>query len=449
MINNTMKIKLYFILLIILFAVFLFFTTSFTYRKIKADAIEDAKSVAEQVFLKDKLYRNWSAKHGGVYVPVTKDTQPNKYLSHVKDRDVYKADGTMLTLINPAYMTRQVYEIAKGTDVIQTHLTSKRYFNPLNRPDRWEEHALDVLEQGVKEYSSVDYIKGKPYLRFMRPFMTTEGCLKCHGYQGYKVGDIRGGISVEIPLESLEQEEKEVAGFLVGGNIIVFMSGLLILSFVYYKMKGIYATENSLRKDKETILTELNHRVKNNMQLIYGILELHIMSAHDGETKDILNELKNRLMSMSTMHNMLDFTKDVTSVSTEKYINDLIDFFSNAYLDKNEFKINIVKEIDDFELNAKQAVSCGLIINELVTNSFKYAFDDNSVNPTITIGCRRTGTHVSLYVYDNGKGVENKSFMEKDDSYGLMLVESMATQLEASLKIDGKDGMKTRLLFRA
>lgn len=144
---------------------------------------------------------------GGVYVPVTKETPSNPYLE-MPQRDIPTHSGTVLTLINPAYMTRQVHELAAKAYGIYSHITSLNPIRSANAPDPWETQALQAFQRGVKESGSVEEMKGEAYMRFMQPLITEKSCLKCHAAQGYKVGDIRGGISVSVsmsPLWAIEQ----------------------------------------------------------------------------------------------------------------------------------------------------------------------------------------------------------------------------------------------------
>jgi PAS domain S-box-containing protein len=152
---------------------------------------------------KDMVYRLWAAKYGGVYVPVSEETQPNPYLKDVPHRDVTTTDGQQLTLINPAYMTRQVHEMERERYALRGHLTSLDPIRPENAPDAWEAEALRTLELGVPEVSAVTRIEDAEYLRLIRPMLIEETCLKCHATQGYSLGGLRGGISMAVPLEPL------------------------------------------------------------------------------------------------------------------------------------------------------------------------------------------------------------------------------------------------------
>ena len=163
---------------------------------------EAARTQARAAFDKDILYRRWNAMQGGVYAPVSEQTPPNPHLD-VAEREIETPSGRQLTLINPAYMTRQVHELGEETHGVQGHITSLNPIRPENQADAWETQALQTFERGATEASTVAEIKGVSYMRLMRPLMTEAGCLKCHAKQGYQQGDVRGGISVSVPTASL------------------------------------------------------------------------------------------------------------------------------------------------------------------------------------------------------------------------------------------------------
>ena len=163
-------------------------------------ALEGARNMFRMVI----LTRNWNASHGGVYVPVTPDTQPNPYLQHPK-RDLVTTDGLTLTLVNPAYMTRLIAAIANVDTGAIFRLTSLKPIRPANAPDDWERTALTAFEQGVRETFSVEHTPTGRLLRYMAPLPVERQCLKCHAQQGYKEGEVRGGISVSQRYDPIEQ----------------------------------------------------------------------------------------------------------------------------------------------------------------------------------------------------------------------------------------------------
>lgn len=187
---------------------------------------------AEMFFDHIVLVRKWNASHGGVYVPVTENTLPNPYLDE-PSRDVETTGGQRLTLINPAYMTRQLAEMSQSTSGISFHITSINPIRPENQPDSWEAQALQAFQQGQKSVSDIGVLDDKPYYRYMAPLVIQQDCLTCHGHQGYKVGDIRGGISVSIPRASIDSFVVERLEHLTITHAIVAVIGLIVLLLSY------------------------------------------------------------------------------------------------------------------------------------------------------------------------------------------------------------------------
>lgn len=191
----------------------------------------NALNSARATFEKDIAFRRWAARHGGVYVPVTPENPPNPYLT-VPERDIVTPSGRALTLMNPAYMNRQVYEISSSySGAPQGHITSLNPLRPENAPDSWEKKALSSFEKGQPEFSEFQTIDGKPYFRFMRPLKAEKSCLKCHAGQGYREGDIRGGISVSIPVSDMMASSAQSGTRHSGIVIIVWLLGITGLWF--------------------------------------------------------------------------------------------------------------------------------------------------------------------------------------------------------------------------
>ena len=193
----------------------------------RRDIVEQARMEARGAYNKDLSYRLWATRHGGVYVPLTEDTPPNPYLSHLEDRDVVTLSGKRLTLMNPAYMTRQVHELTTERYGLKGHITSLNPIRPGNAADDWETNALESFESGVAEVSEVAVIEGEPHMRLMKPMMVEERCLKCHAQQGYDVGDIRGGISVSVPMEPYNALANSQTTRLVLCHVLVWFLGLV------------------------------------------------------------------------------------------------------------------------------------------------------------------------------------------------------------------------------
>ncbi|WP_303906805.1 diguanylate cyclase domain-containing protein [Thiohalomonas denitrificans] len=192
--------------------------------------------------------RLWNARHGGVYAPVSKGTLPNPHLQ-VPDRDLELPSGKSLTLINPAYMTRQIAEIlAEGVDGVRMDITSLKPLNPDNKPDPWEAEALKALERGPGSTATFAGSGEGAIFRYMAPLVTEKPCLQCHEHQGYRVGDIRGGISVTLPvgtlLSSSRMQRNRIAG--THGAVWLLLSVLTVAGLSRLRTQML-----SLKKAKE------------------------------------------------------------------------------------------------------------------------------------------------------------------------------------------------------
>jgi diguanylate cyclase (GGDEF)-like protein len=169
-------------------------TTSFSWNYFHAGqyrndlALHTARSFFQQIVIS----RQWNARHGGLYAPVTKTTQPNPYLN-IPRRDI-TVDDLHLT-----FMTRQLSEIAMEKEGVQFHISSLNPISPGNNASLREKAALQNFEQGIAEVGYFFEENNTPIFFYMAPLRTEKTCLQCHAQQGYKEGDIRGGISVALP----------------------------------------------------------------------------------------------------------------------------------------------------------------------------------------------------------------------------------------------------------
>ncbi|MDR1530053.1 MAG: DUF3365 domain-containing protein [Burkholderiales bacterium] len=211
-------------------------------------AEEAAGHQARTAFDKDVIYRRWSSRLGGVYAKVTETTPPNPYLRD-PERDISGAKGEPLTKINPAYMTRIVHELGELSSGIVGHITSNNPIRPGNEPDPWEARALTLLEShpDMKEFSERQIMNGKPYLRFIGPLITEESCMGCHAFQGYKVGEQRGGISVSVPMEPFLVQANSATVFLG-----ISHAGLWLFGVVFFFM----FIRNLIKSDEQIAMAQ-------------------------------------------------------------------------------------------------------------------------------------------------------------------------------------------------
>ena len=185
----------------------------------ETEYVNTARAFVQQILIS----RAWNASHGGVYLRTTETLQPNPYLV-VPHRDIITTDNQKLTLINPAFMTRMISEIASEEGQIQFHLTSLNPINPGNMPTLWEKKSLQNFEKRNSTESFGTFPDNRTEVfRYMKPLMTKGNCLKCHAKQGYKEGDIRGGISVTFPVQ------KRQTNYLLFSHFFILFAGIIAI----------------------------------------------------------------------------------------------------------------------------------------------------------------------------------------------------------------------------
>lgn len=200
-------------------------------------------------------------------------------------------------------------------------------------------------------------------------------------------------------------------------------------------------------KEKEILLKEIHHRVKNNLQVISSILNLQSSFVYDPKTLSILQESRNRIRSMAIIHENLYRTTNFSSIDFAGYIKNLVINLSALY-QREDYKIDIVYDLQQVEISLDQAVPSGLIMNELITNSLKYAFIERQVKKNqLTISMKEKEGIIYLRVKDNGIGLPANFEIGKTDTLGLQLVATLIEQLDASLEYKINDGTDFLISF--
>lgn len=192
------------------------------------------------------------------------------------------------------------------------------------------------------------------------------------------------------------------------------------------------------------MLREVNHRVKNNLQIIISLLKMQMLQTDRDEIKKSYIETITKLESISLIHNMLYSNENYRNVSGKKYLEDLIDFIMRTYSETEN--IIIEHDIDENNIETDTAVTLGIITNEIITNSVKYAFNDQE-EKIIRVSLK-AGPDDNIYsVSDNGKGIPDEFLHGKDSSLGLSLIRSLCNQLKAELTIQNEKGTKYKIIF--
>ena len=206
-------------------------------------------------------------------------------------------------------------------------------------------------------------------------------------------------------------------------------------------------TEEELKTsiyERDVLLKETHHRVKNNMQVIHSLLNLQTHYAENMEAVNVLKESQNRVKSMGMIHEKLYNSTDRSKINFSDYVQSLTSDLLTSY--KLSEKINPVIEIGDLDLNLETAILCGLIINELVSNSLKYAFPKTDIGE-IHVSLNLVDNKYELIISDNGIGIPEDIDFKNTDSLGFQLVNNITSQLEGQIKLDRYVGTKFTINF--
>lgn len=200
---------------------------------------------------------------------------------------------------------------------------------------------------------------------------------------------------------------------------------------------------NSL-KEKEVLLAEIQHRVKNNLAVISGLLNLQLNNAQGGEARLLLLDAKNRVMSIAMAHERLYKKQDLSRINLGQYLQELTDEIIGSH--KQDNNILVEKETIDVDIPITKAVPTGLIINEVITNSLKHAFTNQPQKPAIGLKMEHENNIIRITLWDNGIGFGDLK-MRKDSSLGISLIESLANQIDAELSFTNKVGACVMLSY--
>lgn len=234
--NNLRFVKYFQVLIVSIVAVILvgLFTAFYTRTESLTENIilQQARAFVAEIL----LTRKWVNEHGGVYVPVKPGTEPNPYLAKIPGLKATIRDeqGKLYTLRNPSTVTREISELADRSALFKFRISSLRYINPSAKPDAFERKALQSFERGKKESQTVLHTQEGAFFRYMVPVYYEKSCDKCHLSMSYKPGDVRGGISVTIPMTLVNQQMKANRDYLA-------MSAILVLALLFISMLIISA----------------------------------------------------------------------------------------------------------------------------------------------------------------------------------------------------------------
>ena len=198
-------------------------------------------------------------------------------------------------------------------------------------------------------------------------------------------------------------------------------------------------------KEKEQLLKEVHHRVKNNLQIVSSLLNLQSENIMDKKYLAMITDSRNRINSMALVHEMLYASQDLSKIEINEYIQRLCNSIHQSFSKPgSDIKLNFKIE-QNLYFNVDHMISIGLIINEILSNSFKYAFPDNTGQ--ISIQLNRSATDCKMMVLDNGVGFPENFDIEKDAHLGMQLISMLSKQIEGTINMSKEQGIGYHITF--
>jgi len=213
-------------------------------------------------------------------------------------------------------------------------------------------------------------------------------------------------------------------------------------------MANLFASvirNSKLYKEKEILVREMHHRIKNNLQVISSLLSIQSDYIRDAESHKLFLNSLNRIRAMSMIHENLRQPDNFSVVDIEKYFRNLTIYLCRTYnINTSQVKLKFNIGLPSLPIDA--SITCGLIINELISNAFKYAFPDNR-SGNVTLSLVKFPKQNKLVVSDNGIGLPDKMDMESKDTFGLLLIRTLVDQLNGTMEVVSKKGAKFIIRF--
>jgi PAS domain S-box-containing protein len=382
---------------------------------------------AVSTFNSDLNFRRWMTMMGGVYIPVSEEYGPNPHLSNVFEQTIESPSGRELTLMNPAWAIRSLNEFCPIEQKAFTHITSRNLLRPENAPDHWETDALESFSIGAEQAKEISLVGDIPYFRYMEPMFVEEGCLKCHGHQGYSVGDLRGGISVSVLYTPyLEIQNRKI----FENSLTMSLIYLGVLLSVILGSIAIYR-RNSLILQTRTLLMNSNRELERevlNSSNINEKLELEVQEHRKVESE--LNDAFGIINRSASVVFLWKNDKFKTVEFVSENIRHLLGYESREIIGKSDRFISSIHPDDSLNVQESfEDISSGFEASPLAP--FRILSRDGevkwvSIRRTYRKDSNRNITHIEGIVTDITKNVEAELDKEK-----------LQAQLDYKNKMDG------------
>ena len=248
----------------------------------------------------------------------------------------------------------------------------------------------------------------------------------------------------ELKQKTIERQQREQ---LFGIALLLSFVGIILLLYKRYRTKNeLNNVLEDSNKEKDFLIKEIHHRVKNNLQILSSLLSLQSDNEEDEKVLGALREGQNRVESMGMIHQRLYTKESVSAIHMNDYILDLCDYLSDSSISSDQ-NIEILSEVAVDMIDIETAIPLGLIINELVTNSLKYAFPSQKDGEVRVKLWQDNEGLLCLHVYDNGVGKVRPNNEVNSTGFGTKLIAILSKKLKGTSKIDTTDGYSTTIRF--
>ncbi|MDZ7771318.1 MAG: sensor histidine kinase [Balneolaceae bacterium] len=235
-----------------------------------------------------------------------------------------------------------------------------------------------------------------------------------------------------------------LGALLLGGVLLAV--GAWIVSLRRQVLRKTRSLEEAVDQ-RDALFQEIHHRVKNNLAVISGLIDLQMDGTRDESARRVLRDSQKRIQSMALVHDKLYRSDAVTAIGMEAYVRDLVESIRRTFAERKG-DVRLVLEVEDLDLDMRQVIPCGLLINELAVNAFKHAFlPEHGEEGVLTIRLEERDGAALLVISDNGPGLPEDFDLASSDSLGMILVQTFARQLSAEMEVNGRDGTAFRFTF--
>ena len=341
---NKNQIRIFFIVIILILAVVMLLNNLNVQKK--QTTLIQQKLLQEAIAHFDNMVdtRAWNARYGGVYVKPQEGLKPNP---HLDNNTLLTADGEQLIKINPAWMTRQISEISNKKRKYYYRITSLKPLNPNNKADQFEREALNYFAAHEDQDYYYTYTQKGLSFNFMGKLTVKKSCMKCHEKQGYKVGDVRGGIRVSIPNTIYQQEMALLKSRIMTENIAIIVISLFLIALLIWFVEIIYKHQQEVEKLNSTLEKKVKERTHS----------LALMVKQEKYIKEILrtvSDVNELLLTSFSLHNILkDSVERLAQHHNYRFIwiglinNDLLEVAYKSDDEKNIINDSIYKISDN------------------------------------------------------------------------------------------------------